>query len=337
MWLFFLLCLLSLGFFVLAYFKERRSIFIALLVVNLFIWLGIWILSARILETNDILRLLGIAIFATFLLCLMLGPFFFLCALYYNGFKLLKSEGVRFQNFLSLGLALAITFYSFIFPFITKYLSSIPVLNYFFFYLGILVAYLVGLSILYTSSSFVNLINILPPKLDYVVVLGAGLIGEQVTPLLASRIDRGIAIYRKNPGSKLIMSGGQGPDEVIAEAQAMANYALVKGVAADDIILENKSTNTKENIKFSRNLMTNGSQFALVTNYYHVFRALLIARQLGIKCIGYGAKTKFYFSLNAFIREFVGYLVYTKKWHMTILGVLTFVFIIGTILTHLIQ
>uniref|UniRef100_UPI0023F86392 YdcF family protein n=1 Tax=Streptococcus orisratti TaxID=114652 RepID=UPI0023F86392 len=243
----------------------------------------------------------------------------------------------RFQNFLSLGLALAITFYSFIFPFITKYLSSIPVLNYFFFYLGILVAYLVGLSILYTSSSFVNLINILPPKLDYVVVLGAGLIGEQVTPLLASRIDRGIAIYRKNPGSKLIMSGGQGPDEVISEAQAMANYALVKGVAADDIILENKSTNTKENIKFSRNLMTNGSQFALVTNYYHVFRALLIARQLGIKCIGYGAKTKFYFSLNAFIREFVGYLVYTKKWHMTILGVLTFMFIIGTILTHLIQ
>lgn len=337
MWPFFLLFLLSLGFFVLAYFKERRSIFIALLVVNLFIWLGIWILSARILETNDILRLLGIAIFATFLLCLMLGPFFFLCALYYNGFKLLKSEGVRFQNFLSLGLALAITFYSFIFPFITKYLSSIPVLSYFFFYLGILVAYLVGLSILYTSSSFVNLINILPPKLDYVVVLGAGLIGEQVTPLLASRIDRGIAIYHKNPGSKLIMSGGQGPDEVISEAQAMTSYALVKGVAADDIILENKSTNTKENIKFSRNLMTNGSQFALVTNYYHVFRALLIARQLGIKCIGYGAKTKFYFSLNAFIREFVGYLVYTKKWHMTILGVLTFVFIIGTILTHLIQ
>lgn len=76
MWLFFLLCLLSLGFFVLAYFKERRSIFIALLVVNLFIWLGIWILSARILETNDILRLLGIAIFATFFTLSYAWPLF---------------------------------------------------------------------------------------------------------------------------------------------------------------------------------------------------------------------------------------------------------------------
>ena len=98
MWPFFLLFLLSLGLFILAYFKERRSIFIALLVVNLFIWLGIWVLSARILETNDILRLLGIALFATFLLCLMLGPFFFLCALYYNGFKLLKRQHFSVQN-----------------------------------------------------------------------------------------------------------------------------------------------------------------------------------------------------------------------------------------------
>ena len=190
-----------------------------------------------------------------------------------------------------------------------------------------------GLSILYTSSSFVNLINILPPKLDYVVVLGAGLIGEQVTPLLASRIDRGIAIYHKNPGSKLIMSGGQGPDEVISEAQAMTSYALVKGVAADDIILENKSTNTKENIKFSRDLMTNGSQFALVTNYYHVFRALLLARKLKIKCIGYGARTKFYFSLNAFIREFVGYLVMTKKAHLLFLGIVSAIYFLGMIIS----
>lgn len=329
--------LASIGLFSLLYFRERRSIFISLFVLNVLVWPLAWIVSTGILETNEVLRVLASALAILLVLAFLSGPFVLLITLYLNGFRILKREGVRFHNFLSLGLALAITFYSFIFPFITKYLSSIPVLNYFFFYLGILVAYLVGLSILYTSSSFVNLINILPPKLDYVVVLGAGLIGEQVTPLLASRIDRGIAIYHKNPGSKLIMSGGQGPDEVISEAQAMTSYALVKGVAADDIILENKSTNTKENIKFSRNLMTNGSQFALVTNYYHVFRALLIARQLGIKCIGYGAKTKFYFSLNAFIREFVGYLVYTKKWHMTILGVLTFVFIIGTILTHLIQ
>lgn len=58
------------------------------------------------------------------------------------------------------------------------------------------------------------------------VVLGAGLSGDKVTPLLASRIEKGIAICQKHPGSKFIMSGGQGPDELIAEGQAMANYAL---------------------------------------------------------------------------------------------------------------
>ncbi|WP_161947224.1 YdcF family protein, partial [Streptococcus suis] len=92
------------------------------------------------------------------------------------------------------------------------------------------------MSMLYTTSSFVNLVNFFSGKLDYVVVLGAGLIGNKVTPLLASRIDKGIAIYQKQPGSKLIMSGGQGPDELIAEGQAMANYALEKGVPAEDIL-----------------------------------------------------------------------------------------------------
>ncbi|WP_161949512.1 YdcF family protein, partial [Streptococcus suis] len=101
----------------------------------------------------------------------------------------------------------------------------------------------------------------------------------------------------------------------IAEGQAMANYAMEQGIPAEDIIIENQSTNTEENLKFSYALMKSGSRFALVTNYYHVFRALLLARKLKIKCIGYGAKTKFYFSLNAFIREFVGYVVMSRKTH----------------------
>ena len=186
---------------------------------------------------------------------------------------------------------------------------------------------------LYTTSSFVNLVNLFPGKLDYVVVLGAGLIGDQVTPLLASRIEKGIAIYQKHPGSKLIMSGGQGPDELMAEGQAMANYAFEQGIPVEDIVIENQSTNTEENLKFSYALMKPGSRFALVTNYYHVFRALLLARKLKIKCIGYGARTKFYFSLNAFIREFVGYLVMTKKAHLLFLGIVSAIYFLGMIIS----
>lgn len=107
----------------------------------------------------------------------------------------------------------------------------------------------------------------------------------------------------------------------------MANYALKKGVAPDRLVLENQSRNTYENIQFSYQLMPQGSHFAVVTNYYHLFRALLIAKTQKIKCIGYGAKTKFYFSLNAFIREFVGYLVMTRRKHLIVLGVITAVYI----------
>jgi len=330
---FFWLFLAAIGLFALIYFWERRSIFISLFALNIPVWALAWIISTGILENNEILRLLAIAVAMVLFLALLSGPFVLIFILYLNGFQILKREGVHLHNFLSMGLAVALTFYLFIAPFVVQSLSDISFFNMVFIYVGFLVSYAIIISMLYTTSSFVNLVNLFPGKLDYVVVLGAGLIGDQVTPLLASRIDKGIAIYKKQPGCKLIMSGGQGPDEIIAEGQAMANYALEKGVPAEDILIENQSTNTEENLKFSFALMKSGSRFALVTNYYHVFRALLLARKLKIKCIGYGARTKFYFSLNAFIREFVGYLVMTKKAHLLFLGIVSAIYFLGMIIS----
>ncbi len=329
MTVFFWIFLASIGLFALLYFWERRSIFISLFALNVLVWAMAWVISTGILEKNEILRLLAIALAMVVMLALLSGPFLFLMTLYLNGFRILRREGVRFYNFLSMGLAVALTFYLFVSPFVVQSLSGISFLNLLFVYSGFFVSYMIFISTLYTTSSFVNLVNLFPGKLDYVLVLGAGLIGDKVTPLLASRIEKGIAIYQKHPGSKLIMSGGQGPDEVIAEGQAMANYALEKGVPAEDILIENQSTNTEENLKFSYALMKSGSRFALVTNYYHVFRALLLARKLKIKCIGYGARTKFYFSLNAFIREFVGYLVMSRRKHLWVLGIATFVYLVA--------
>ncbi|HFI0513213.1 TPA: YdcF family protein [Streptococcus suis] len=333
MTVFFWLFLAAIGLFALIYFWERRSIFISLFALNIPVWALAWIISTGILENNEILRLLAIAVAMVLFLALLSGPFVLLITLYLNGFRILKREGVRFHNFLSMGLALALTFYFFITPSVASSLSGISFFNMMFIYVGFLVSYVIIISMLYTTSSFINLVNLFPGKLDYVVVLGAGLIGDKVTPLLASRIEKGIAIYQKQPGCKLIMSGGQGPDEIIAEGQAMANYALEQGIPAEDIVIENQSTNTEENLKFSYALMKPGSRFALVTNYYHVFRALLLARKLKIKCIGYGARTKFYFSLNAFIREFVGYLVMTKKAHLLFLGIVSAIYFLGMIIS----
>lgn len=330
---FFWLFLAAIGLFALIYFWERRSIFISLFALNIPVWALAWIISTGILENNEILRLLALAVVMVLFLALLSGPFVLIFTLYLNGFQILKREGVHLHNFLSMGLAVALTFYLFIAPFVVQSFSDISFFNMVFIYVGFLVSYAIIISMLYTTSSFVNLVNLFPGKLDYVVVLGAGLIGDQVTPLLASRIEKGIAIYQKHPGSKLIMSGGQGPDELMAEGQAMANYAFEQGIPVEDIVIENQSTNTEENLKFSYALMKPGSRFALVTNYYHVFRALLLARKLKIKCIGYGARTKFYFSLNAFIREFVGYLVMTKKAHLLFLGIVSAIYFLGMIIS----
>ena len=333
MTVFFWLFLAAIGLFALIYFWERRSIFISLFALNIPVWALAWFISTGILVNNEILRLLAIAVAMVLFLALLSGPFVLIFTLYLNGFQILKREGVHLHNFLSMGLAVALTFYLFIAPFVVQSFSDISFFNMVFIYVGFLVSYAIIISMLYTTSSFINLVNLFPGKLDYVVVLGTGLIGDQVTPLLASRIEKGIAIYQKHPGSKLIMSGGQGPDELMAEGQAMADYALEQGIPAEDIVIENQSTNTEENLKFSYALMKPGSRFALVTNYYHVFRALLLARKLKIKCIGYGARTKFYFSLNAFIREFVGYLVMTKKAHLLFLGIVSAIYFLGMIIS----
>ena len=333
MTVFFWLFLAAIGLFALIYFWERRSIFISLFTLNIPVWALAWIISTGILENNEILRLLAIAVAMVLFLALLSGPFVLIFTLYLNGFQILMRVGVHLHNFLSMGLAVALTFYLFIAPFVVQSLSDISFFNMVFIYVGFLVSYAIIISMLYTTSSFINLVNLFPGKLDYVVVLGTGLIGDKVTPLLASRIEKGIAIYQKHPGSKLIMSGGQGPDELMAEGQAMANYAFEQGIPVEDIVIENQSTNTEENLKFSYALMKPGSRFALVTNYYHVFRALLLAQQLKIKCIGYGAKTRFYFSLNAFIREFVGYVVMSRKAHLVVIGIVSVIYLCGMIVS----
>ena len=109
----------------------------------------------------------------------------------------------------------------------------------------------------------------------------------------------------------------------MAEGEAMAAYAVQKGVDEDRIAVENRSGSTEENLLFSRELMgKKKAKVIVVTTAYHVFRALILARQQGMKCIGFGARTKWYFTLNALIREFIGYLSLTWKRH-ALVAVLT--------------
>lgn len=148
---------------------------------------------------------------------------------------------------------------------------------------------------------------------DFVVVLGSGLIGgSRVPPLLASRLDRGRAAFdaerAKGRDTMLVTSGGQGPDEDLPEAQAMADYLIAAGVPADRILVEDRSRTTQENLRFSKALMrerTPDHRALVVTNNFHVMRAAQLARKEKVKAQVIGSPTARYFWPSATIREFV--------------------------------
>ena len=152
---------------------------------------------------------------------------------------------------------------------------------------------------------------------DFLIILGCGIRKDGTpTPLLKGRVDRALAFYRKQKeetGKELIFvpSGGQGPNEVISESLSMKNYLLEQGIPESQIIMEDQSTSTFENMKFSKEKIwevnPNG-KIAFATTNYHVFRGGLYGRRVKMKAQGMGAPTKWYFWPNASVREFVGLL-----------------------------
>ena len=176
---------------------------------------------------------------------------------------------------------------------------------------------------------------------DYIIILGCKIRNDgSLTPLLKGRVDRAINFRNeqlKLTGKDLIFipSGGKGNDEVISEAEAMKRYLLSMGIKEENIIVENKSKNTYQNIKFSNELIENKeSNIIFSTTNYHVLRAGLIATEQGLKLEGIGSKTKVYFWINAFIREFIGTLYSEKKKHIIIIILIIFIIIIMIGITY---
>lgn len=140
---------------------------------------------------------------------------------------------------------------------------------------------------------------------DYVIVLGAQVRGRMPSYNLARRLDKAYDYLIENPETKVILSGGQGEGEDITEAAAMAEYLKRKGIEAERIILEDESVNTFENLKYSRRKMEDESaSVVLVTNNFHVFRSLKIARKQGLTSVeGLGAPVMWYTVPNLYVRE----------------------------------
>ena len=271
------------------------------------------------LAEHDLLMNILVALLLLMVGCALVFPVTLIVTLFIEGIKVIRHEGLKPANLLTMLFSVLLYLYLAVWPVIGG-LEKGRVGTKLYVLISLSAVYVLALMAVYLLSAALNLFHLKKRRgADYIIVLGAGVIGTRVTPLLAARIDKGIELLHDNPDAVLIMSGGQGPSEDIAEGEAMARYAEQRGVGLERIIVEGKSTSTEENLLFSRELMDRDRpRVIVVTTAYHVFRALLLAKQQGLKCVGFGAKTKWYFTLNALIREFVGYLSLTWKQHAVV-------------------
>ncbi|MFD4220570.1 YdcF family protein [Streptomyces griseus] len=237
------------------------------------------------------------------------------CFLFLNGVRMLRKEGRSPSNLLSLLAALAML--GVVALLATAAVVRTPVLIGLATAAGGLAVYFAFLFLCFVCYAFLYGRLRVRRRADFVVVLGSGLIGgSTVPPLLAGRLKRGRAVHARLTGRGgspvLITSGGQGPDEDLPESHAMADHLIAQGFPAHLIEREDRSTNTEENLRYSRAIMEKakpGYRCVVVTNNYHAFRAALTARRVGIRGQVVGSPTAAYFWPNAMLREFTAILV----------------------------
>lgn len=147
------------------------------------------------------------------------------------------------------------------------------------------------------------------PRCNYVVVLGAGVHGTTPSLSLRSRLDAAYDYLSANPDAIAVVSGGQGEGENISEAQCMFDDLTARGIDPARVWMEDKSTSTRENIRFSLGLIeertgSRPEEINVLSNEFHLTRAGMLANREGVIAHGIPAKTP-YTSLfvNYFLRE----------------------------------
>lgn len=143
-------------------------------------------------------------------------------------------------------------------------------------------------------------------KVDCIIVLGAQVKGCRVSDSLKRRLDRALEYVSLFPDVKIIVSGGQGRGEDIAEADAMAEYLIHNGADADRIFRECRSGSTRENFRLSREYIdAENEKTGIVTNGFHICRASLIAKEEGYRHVyAIPASSNPVYQLNYLAREF---------------------------------
>ncbi|MFB7180635.1 YdcF family protein [Streptomyces sp. NPDC056257] len=255
-----------------------------------------------------------------------------------NGVTMVRKEGLRPANLLSMLAGLAI--FALIALLVLVGVVGSPVLGGIAGTLTVVAGYVSFVFFCFLGYAFLYGRIKVRGDVDHVVMLGSGLIGgDRVPPLLASRLRKGQHIYegqlaRGGRPPLLIVSGGKGSDEKVSEARAMADWLIAEGVPAEHVVLEDRSTTTEENMRFSRELMEAhdpGYRCVVVTNNFHAFRAAMLARKTGVNGQVLGSPTAKYYWPSATIREFVAVFWEHRTVNLAICGLLTVLGALGTL------
>lgn len=259
-------------------------------------------------------------------------PMFFICLLVsLSNVSLIRHEGRRPVNMLGIAASIAfgVAYYYLLTGGVALNLSMVSRALRFL----LIVALTFGVGLLFAIMICAGIAAHHRPRrvMDYIVILGCGIRADGTPcPLLAGRVDKAVAYAKEleTGGEKpafFVPSGGQGPDEPMSEAQSMRDYLIgTHGIDPERIVMEDRSTTTRENMRFSRDVIERHAgrdvselSVGFSTTNYHVFRGYVCAHNAGMDVEGMGSKTKYYFWPNAFLREFIGLLV--AKWRMMLL------------------
>lgn len=315
------IAVLLLAAFILVYTLNKTSLLSGFLFSLFFIWTAMLLFIFTAYQESRFLYFILIAIAFGLLGVLLFGGYALILFLFLNARAVARREGRSLTNSLTLLLAIALTVFAILSMFVEPAVFPAWLRYIWEGLITVAVFYFMHVMVFLVSSILCNMARPRHDQ-DYIIVLGSGLIDGKVPPLLGGRIDRAIAFYKKQQEKqappRLVMSGGQGADEPLSEAAAMRQYALDKGIPAKDILLEDASTSTAENMAFSKTIMDRESGDApyrciYATSRYHLLRAGIYARRAGLRIDGIGAKTARYFVPNAFIREYIAFLALHKK------------------------
>lgn len=253
----------------------------------------------------------------------------------HEGRRPVNTLGIVFAVFWALGMVFALETYT-IMPFL-RAITYAWILQLILVYI---LAYFECLFLSTVACTFLATRFTPPFDRDYIIILGCAICADgSLTPLLRGRVDSAVAFEKKQYEATgrhavFVPSGGQGDDEIISEGEAMENYLRSLDIPQEQIVREDKSVNTMQNMQFSHDVICRHAgesadpKIAFATTNYHVFRGYILAQENGFDAKGISAKTKPYFYLNAFLREFVGLLV-DGWWRHLAFSVLIIAFLLG--------